>query len=286
MKKSNNAPVSIPVEKLHPFDGHPFKVLDNEEMDALVLSIQQQGILLPIMVRPKENTDGEYEIISGHRRCRAAIKAGINEVPAFIVELDRDAAAIALVDSNLHRERMLPSEKAFAYKMKMEALSRQGARTDLTSRQVGGKSETADMISDTDSGRQVQRFIRLTNLVYGLRCMVDEGRIAFNPAVELSYLPEHTQYVIIGEIESNDCTPSLSQTCRMKKLEQEGKLTFEKIEEIMLEEKANQKEMFKMPMEQLRKFAPKATGKQMQDFVMKACEHYRRYLIRLNEKER
>lgn len=176
-----NTPKNISIEKLFPFEGHPFKVQDNEEMNALIESIQEQGILSPLIVRPKENTKNEYEIVSGHRRFRAAVKAGIKEVPALIVPIDRDAAAIAVVDSNLHREHILPSEKAFAYKLKMEALSRQGKRSDLTSDQLGPKL-TVEKISENDSATQVKRYIRLTNLIPSILDMVDEGRIAFTPA--------------------------------------------------------------------------------------------------------
>ena len=181
----------LPVEKLCPFEGHPFQIRDDEEMDQLVWSVLTQGILTPIVVRPLDT--GQYEVISGHRRVHACKKAGIERIPALIYNLDRDAAAIALVDSNLHRERILPSEKAFAYKLKMDALSHQGQRTDLTSRQVVGKLETADLISENESGRQVQRYIRLTNLIPEILHMVDEGRIALTPAVELSYLNEQEQ---------------------------------------------------------------------------------------------
>ena len=182
-----NTPKNIAIEKLFPFEGHPFKVQDNEEMNALIESIQEQGILSPLIVRPKENTEDEYEIVSGHRRFRAAVKAGIKEVPALIVPLDRDAAAIAVVDSNLHREHIFPSEKAFAYKLKAEALRHQGKRSDLTSGQLGPKL-TVEKISENDSATQVKRYIRLTKLIPHILDMVDKGRIAFTPAVELSYL--------------------------------------------------------------------------------------------------
>ena len=181
----------LPVSKLRPFEGHPFQVKDDAEMEQLVWSILTQGLLTPITVRPIENND--YEVISGHRRLHACQKAGIETVPALIYALDRDAAAIALVDSNLHREKILPSEKAFAYKLKMDAMSRQGQRTDLTSRQVVGKLETADLIADNESGRQVQRYIRLTELIPEILQMVDDGKIALTPAVELSYLTKQEQ---------------------------------------------------------------------------------------------
>ncbi len=274
----------IPIEKLHPFEKHPYKVQDNEEMEQLTESILRNGILSPIIVRPKENTTDEYEIISGHRRIMASQKAGLTEVPAFVVSMDRNAAAIALVDSNLHREHILPSEKAFAYKMKMEAMKHQGLRAELTSDQVGPKL-TVDTISENDSASQVKRYIRLTNLIPEILQYVDDGRISFTPAVELSYLTLEEQQSLLEQMEIQDCTPSLSQACRLKKLSREGRLTGDAIEMIMGEEKANQREMFKVPMERLRKFVPKADAKQTDDFVMKACEYYHRYLIRQRNRE-
>lgn len=285
MKNTRNQPVNIPVEKLRPFEGHPFKVKDDEEMNTLIESVQTQGILSPLIVRPLENTTDEYEIISGHRRVMASRKAGITEVPALVVSIDRDAAAIVLVDSNLHREHILPSEKAFAYKMKSEALAHQGFRADLTSDQLGPKL-TVEMISESDSASQVKRYIRLTNLIPEILQYVDDGRIAFTPAVELSYLNEQEQYDLLEQVELNDCTPSLSQACRFKKMSQEEGLTPEVISAVMSEEKANQREMFKVPMERIRKYVPNANAKQAEDFVLKACEHYRRYLIRQRDRER
>ena len=279
-----NAVKNISIEKLFPFEGHPFKIQDNEEMNALIESIQEQGILSPLIVRPKENTEDEYEIVSGHRRFRAAVKAGMKEVPALIVPLDRDEAAIAVVDSNLHREHILPSEKAFAYKLKMEALSRRGKRTDLTSDQVGPKL-TVEKISDNDSATQVKRYIRLTNLIPPILDMVDEKRIAFTPAVELSYLNEVEQMDLLAEIQISDATPNLSQAQRLRAISAKDGLTPEIIAEIICEEKANQREMFKLPMEQLRKYVPKANPKQMQDFVIKALDHYTRYLQRQRERD-
>ena len=288
MKNTRNQPVNIPVEKLRPFEGHPFKVKDDEEMNTLIESVQTQGILSPLIVRPLENTTDEYEIISGHRRVMASRKAGITEIPALIVSLDRDAAAIVLVDSNLHREHILPSEKAFAYKMKLEAMKHQGWRSDLTSDQVGGKLETADLVgAETgDSKNQVRRYIRLTNLIPEILQYVDDGRIAFTPAVELSYLNEQEQYNLLEQMELDDCTPSLSQACRFKKMSGEQGLTPEVIAAVMSEEKANQREMFKVPMERIRKYIPNANAKQTEEFVLKACEHYRRYLIRQRDRER
>ena len=277
----------IAIDKLRAFENHPYKVQDNEEMEALAESIKEHGIVSPVIVRPLENTKDEYEIISGHRRVMASKKAGISEVPALVVSLDRDAAAIVLVDSNLHRENILPSEKAFAYKMKAEALEHQGWRSDLTSCQVGTKLRTDEQIAaDTnDSARQIQRYIRLTNLIPEILKYVDEGRISFTPAVELSYLNEQEQQDLLEQIELNDCTPSLSQACRFKKMSQEVGLTPESIAEIMSEEKANQREMFKVPMERIRQYVPNANAKQAEDFVLKACEQYRKFLIRQRNRD-
>ena len=280
--KKLKAPVNIPVSKIHPFEGNPYKVLDNDEMNNLICSIQEQGILTPIIIRPIENTD-EYEVISGHRRLHATVKAGMKEVPAFIYAVTRDEAAIMLVDSNLHREHILPSERAFAYKLKMEAMSRQGYRTDLTCGQVGHKSR--DVVSETESGRQVQRYIRLTYLIPELLELVDEEKIALTPAVELSYLTDEEQYSLLGTIEEEDRTPSLSQAVRFKKLSQTGELSYEDIEIIMQEDKANQKPMFKVSMERLQKVAPKVKDKDFEDFVLKACEHYYKFLLRQRDRD-
>ena len=273
----------LPINKLHPFEGHPFKVTDNEEMDQLTWSILTQGLLTPLVVRPLDN--GEYEVISGHRRLHACKKAGIETIPALITEMDRDAAAIALVDSNLHREKILPSEKAFAYKLKMDALSRQGQRTDLTSRQVVGKLESADLVSDTESGRQVQRYIRLTYLIPELLDLVDEKRIAFTPAVELSYLNEMEQADLVEEISVCDATPNLSQAQRLRAISREEGLTPEDIGEILAEEKANQRPTVKFSVERLQKVAPKVKESDLENFVMKACEHYYRYLQRQRNRD-
>ena len=283
-----NTKKNISIEKLHPFKDHPYKVQDNEEMETLAESIKVHGVVSPIIVRPLENTTDEYEIISGHRRVMASRKAGITEVPALIVSLDRDAAAIVLVDSNLHREHILPSEKAFAYKMKLEAMKHQGWRSDLTSTQVVSKSRTDEAVGadNGDSREQVRRYIRLTNLIPEILQYVDDGRISFTPAVELSYLNEQEQYDLLEQMELNDCTPSLSQACRFKKISQEDGLTPEVIATIMSEEKANQREMFKVPMERIRKYVPKANAKQTEDFVLKACEHYHRYLLRQRDRDR
>ncbi len=271
----------LAVTKLKEFENHPYKVKNDDEMEMLIESIKEHGILSPIIARPLEND--EYEIISGHRRLFASKRAGLTEVPALVVEMDRDNAAIALVDSNLHRDNISPSEKAFAYKLKMEAMSRQGYRSDLTSGQVVPKSDdnrTSAEIGEAygESYKTVQRYIRLTNLHPKLLEYVDEGRIAFTPAVELSYLNDIEQMDLIQTIESEDCTPSLSQAVRMKKLSQAGELDDDKIFEIMSEEKANQKERIKIPTERVRKFFPKNyTNSQIEDEIVRLCEaHYKR----------
>ena len=281
MKNTMKKPVAIPVEKLHPFAGHPFKVKDDDEMHTLIESIQTQGILSPLIVRPIESTD-EYEVISGHRRLHAAVKAGISEVPALIYPLDRDTAAIAVVDSNLHREHILPSEKAFAYRMKLEAMSRQGHRSDLTSDQLGRKLETAEIIAQQsdDSKSQVRRYIRLTHLIPELLALMDENKMALSVGVELSFLDEQSQRNVLEQCEMNVCTPSYAQAVRMRKAFSDFVLTADMIRSIMSEEKANQRETVKIPTEKLRKFAPNANPQQLEDFVLKACEHYRKYLRR------
>ena len=277
-----NTPKNISIDKLYPFEGHPFKVQDNEEMNALTLSIQEQGILSPLIVRPKENTEDEYEIISGHRRFRAAVKAGMKEVPALIVPLDRDAAVIAVVDSNLHREHILPSEKAFAYKLKAEALNHKGWRTDLTSEQLAPKLATEQIAEDAGTSKDtVKRYIRLTNLIQPILDMVDEGRIAFTPAVEISYLQPEEQEMLLSEMEYNDCTPNLSQAQRLKALSMQGSFTREQLSAIMSEEKANQKERVKISAERIRKYFPKDyTTAQIEETIVKLCEAYHRKRLR------
>lgn len=268
-------PIAIPIEKLHPFEGHPYKVLDNEEMEALTESIHTEGILSPLIVRPSEST-GEYEVISGHRRLHAAQRAGLSEIPALVYEISREEAAIMLVDSNLHREHILPSEKAFAYKLKMEAMKHQGR----TSPQVGEKLVTAEQVGADggDSKNQVLRYVRLTHLIPELLQLVDDGKIALTPAVELSYLPEKAQTCLLEEMRRNDCTPSLSQAIRLKKEYQAKTLTVPKLRSIMGEEKANQKDRLKIPMERIRKFFPNSyTPIQIEEAVIKLCEKdYRR----------
>jgi ParB family chromosome partitioning protein len=269
MKPMNNPKAraaELPVVKLRPFEGHPFRVKDDEEMDRLVYSVLTQGLLTPIVVRPIDN--GEYEVISGHRRLRACQKAGIQTVPALIYALDRDEAAIALVDSNLHRERLLPSEKAFAYKLKRDAISHQGK----TSHQLGEKLPTAVIVGmeSGDSMNQVLRYIRLTNLIPEILTMVDEGKIALTPAVELSYLTDQEQRDLLETIESEDCTPSLSQAVRLKKLSQNGTLNAQIISEILREPKANQQEKISFRVEEIRKFFPKSySAAKIQETILK-----------------
>ena len=277
----------LPIQKLRPFEGHPFKVTDNEEMDQLVWSVLTQGLLTPLVVRPLPN--GEYEVVSGHRRLHACKKAGIETVPALITDMDRDAAAIALVDSNLHREKILPSEKAFAYKLKLEAMNRQGQRTDLTSAQVGRKLESAEMIGEQsgESRNQVRRYIRLTNLTPGILDMVDEGRIALTPAVELSYLTEWEQRDLLETMESEDCTPSLSQAIQMKALSQSGQLDMDKIFSIMTQPKANQQEKISFKVAELRDFFPRHyTAAQMMQEIKVALKERQQRLARQRDHSR
>ena len=259
--------MQLPIQKLRPFENHPFQVKDDDEMNQLVWSVQTQGILTPLVVRPLEN--GEYEVISGHRRLRACQKAGIEMVPALIYALDRDAAAVALVDSNLHREKILPSEKAFAYKLKMDALSHQGA-----SRQLGEKWSVSQLSeAGTDSERQIHRYIRLTELIPQILSMVDAGRIALTPAVELSYLTGQEQQDLLETMESEDCTPSLSQAVQMKKLSQSGELNMDRIFEILREPKANQQEKISFRVDDLRKFFPKTYSvARIQERILKLLE--------------
>ena len=274
MKQTN-----IAVSKLRPFENNPYQVKDDDEMNTLIESVQTQGVLSPLIVRPIENTE-EYEVISGHRRLHAAQKAGITEVPALIYALDRDSAAIAVVDSNLHREHILPSEKAFAYRMKLEAMSRQGHRSDLTSDQLGRKLETAEIIAQQsdDSKSQVRRYIRLTYLIPEFLEKMDRNEIALSVGVELSFLDESSQREVLEQCAINDCTPSYSQAWRMHRAEREGTLTSAVIQAIMSEEKANQKARLKIPMERIRKYFPQSyTAAQIEDAVVKLCERdYRR----------
>lgn len=265
--------IYIPIQSLHPFEGHPYKVQDNEEMNRLIESIQEHGVMTPLIVRPLEGTEHEYEVISGHRRLRAAQKAGIHEVPALIHAVSRDEAAIQLVDSNLHREHLLPSEKAFAYKLKLDALDHRGK----TCGQVGHKSR--DSVSETESGRQVQRYIRLTHLLPGLLNLVDEGRIAFTVGVELSYLTNEEQEAVLEAIELYDCTPSYSQACR---LHRDSEMMYaadtrKRIQAVLAEEKPNQREKVSFQYEELRRYFPSDyTPKQMSDTILQLLERERR----------
>ena len=284
--KTKNPPkkkaANIQVDKLRTFEGHPFKVLDDEDMGNLIESVRQQGIISPLIVRTIESAD-EYEVISGHRRLHAAIKAGLSEVPALIYPLDRSEAMIAVVDSNLHRERLLPSEKAFAYKMKMDAMKAQGRRTDLTLSQLATKSDTAAEIgkSQNESRDQVFRYIRLTYLIPELLDKVDEGIIALSPAVELSYLSKEQQKILLDAMSLNDCTPSHAQSIRMKKQAQQNTLSSDSIYEIMSEEKGNQTERISFKVQDLKGFFPKNfTQKQMTDTILKLLYEYNRKLER------
>ena len=282
MNNTRNQPVNILVSKLRPFEGHPFKVKDNDEMNTLIESIQMQGVLSPLIGRPIENTE-EYEVISGHRRLHAAVKAGITEVPALIYALDRDSAVIAVVDSNLHREHILSSEKAFAYKMKYEAMKHQG-----TSCQLGTKLRTDEQIAEkaNDSARQIQRYIRLIHLIPEFLEKMDQGEIALSVGVELSFLDESSQREVLEQCAINDCTPSYSQAWRMHKADREGTLTTAVIQTIMSEEKANQREMVKVPTSRLREVLPQGLdAKKTEDFIIKACDHYRKYLVRQRNRE-
>ena len=286
--KNNNTELKakaarLPVTNLHPFKDHPYKVQDNEEMDALVESIRENGIMSPLIVRPMDGTENEYEVVSGHRRLYAAQKAGITEVPALIYALDHDAAAIAVVDSNLHREHILPSEKAFAYKMKMEAIAHQG----VTCGQVGHKSR--EEISDTESGRQVQRYIRLTHLIPELLAYMDEGRMALSVGVELSYLIEEHQRAVAEASEYYDCTPSYAQAVRLRKESAEKYciLTPKRIMKILGEEKANQREKVSFQVGDLRKYFPENyTAREMQNTILRLLEQERQRQHRSRDYER
>ena len=286
MKNTMKKPVAIPVEKLRPFDGHPFKVKDDDEMNTLIESIQTQGILSPLIVRPIENTE-EYEVVSGHRRLHAAQKAGITEIPALIYAIDRDAAAIAVVDSNLHREHILPSEKAFAYKLKADALKHQGQRTDITSEQIAPKLST-EVIGEQEgiSKDTVKRYIRLTYLIPEFLEKMDQGEIALSVGVELSFLDESSQREVLEQCAINDCTPSYSQAWRMHRAEREETLTTAVIQTVMSEEKANQRETVKVPISRLRGVLPQGLdAKKTEDFIIKACDYYRKYLIRQRNRD-
>ena len=280
MKKLTQAEY-LPIDKLKPFEGHPFYVKDDDDMEQLTESIRQQGVLNPIMVRPLDT--GEYEVISGHRRLHACKKAGIEMIPAFIYSMDRSEAVVAMVDSNLHREKLLPSEKAFAYKMKMDAMKHQG-----TSRQLGTKLRSDEEIAETagESARQIQRYIRLTNLIPEILQMVDEGKIALTPAVELSYLDKDTQEIVLDAMEQEDCTPSYSQAVRIKKLYNSNLLDEDTIYSIMAEEKANQREKISFHVNDLRDYFPRGyTASQMSREILQALEDRRIRAIRERDRD-
>ena len=272
----------LPIDKLRPFENHPFRVKDDAEMDQLVFSVLTQGLLTPIVVR-EINTE-EYEVISGHRRLRACQKAGIETVPALIYSMDRDAAIIALVDSNLHREHLLPSEKAFAYRMKMEAMNHQGR----TSGQLGQKWTRDSMANESDdSSRQIQRYIRLTYLIPEILQMVDEKKIALTPAVELSYLTESEQRDLLETMESEDCTPSLSQSQQLKKLSQSGVLNMDRILELLQQPKANQEEKLRFDLKDIRHYFPKNyTTERIQKTILQLLEKFERNWKRRSLDER
>ena len=277
----------LPISKLRPFENHPFRVKDDDEMEQLVFSVLTQGLLTPIVVR--ETDTAEYEVISGHRRLRACQKAGIETVPALIYSMDRDAAIIALVDSNLHREHLLPSEKAFAYRMKMEAMSHQGQRSDLTSSQVATKLDSASSIgkSQGESRDQVFRYIRLTYLIPEILQMVDEKKIALTPAVELSYLTESQQRDLLETMESEDCTPSLSQSQQLKKLSQSGALDMDRILELLQQPKANQEEKLRFDLKDIRHYFPKNyTTERIQKTILQLLEKFERNWKRRSIDER
>ena len=283
--ENNSEPAVItmlPLSRLRPFREHPYHVREDAELVALSDSIEQSGILSPILVRPLEGTD-DYEIISGHRRAKAAELAGLTEVPVIVAEIDRDEAVVQMVDSNLHREHLLPSEKAFAYKMKLEAMKHQG-----TSCQVGTKSRSDEMLADDsgESARTVQRYIRLTNLIPELLNYMDRGEMALTVGEALSYLDEEMQYAVLDAMEEQGCTPSLSQACRMKKLFSDGQLTEDDVFDILAEEKANQREMVKIPLDVLQLFFPDYTPQQIKNAIVRMLEQQKKPQKRSREEGR
>ena len=281
--KSQETVCTVPISLIDDFADHPFQVRDDEDMERLIQSIDNNGVLNPVILR--KNGD-RYELIAGHRRKHACLRLGISGIPAIVRELSRDEAVVEMVDSNLQREHILPSEKAFAYKMKMDAMKRQGERTDLTSRPMGEKLLSVEAVAESaeESARQIHRYIRLTELIPELLTMVDEEKIAFRPAVELSYLTEDEQRDLLETIESEDCTPSLAQAIRMKNLSKIGKLDMDTIFAIMTEQKPNQKEKIKIPMERLEQFFPRgAPPKQIEDTIVKALTLYQKHLKKKRE---
>ena len=285
--------VKVPVDQIVPFDDNPYQVLDNEEMDELVQSIKERGILSPLIVLPKPDDAHTFELISGHRRLFAAKKAGLKKVPAVVCNVSRDEAAIMVVDSNLHREHILPSEKAKAYKLRLDAMKQQGKRVDLTSSQVGTKLRADEELAEIagESRNQIHRYIRLNNLVPELQSLVDENRIALTPAVELSYLTEDEQKNLLETIESEDCTPSLAQAQQMRKLSEKGQLDMDAVFRVMTKPKPNQQEKLslpyqKLPVDKIRRYTnAEPTPKVVEDFLLKAVEHYCRYLQRQRDRE-
>ena len=281
--KGQETVCTVPISLIDDFAEHPFQVRDDEDMERLVQSIDNNGVLNPVILR----RNGErYELIAGHRRKHACLRLGISGIPAIVRELSRDEAVVEMVDSNLQREHILPSEKAYAYKMKMDALKRQGERTDLTSRPMGEKLLSVEAVAESaeESARQIHRYIRLTELIPELLTMVDEEKIAFRPAVELSYLTRDEQTDLLETIESEDCTPSLAQAIRMKNLSKIGKLDMDTIFAIMTEQKPNQKEKIKIPMERLEQFFPRGMPpKQIEDTIVKALTLYQKHLKKKRE---
>ena len=280
--------VRLPVDRIVPFDDNPYQVLDNEEMDELVQSIKERGILSPLIVLPKPEDAHTFELISGHRRLFAAKKAGMKTVPAVVTNVSRDEAAIMVVDSNLHRETILPSEKAKAYQLRLNSMKHQGKRTDLTfsplDKKLNSGKELAEMVGESQA--QIFRYIRLNNLLPCLLNLVDEGKIALRPAVELSYLNEEEQNNLYDTICSEDCTPSLSQAQQMRKLSEQGKLDMDAVFGIMTKPKANQKETVRLPLESISRYLPEnASLKDMIQFIEKACEYYRKHLNRQRDRE-
>ena len=275
----------IPIDELHPFTNHPFKVVDDESMTRTVESIKLLGVTNPLIARPRP--EGGYEIISGHRRQHAAQLAGLNTLPVIVRQMDDDAAVLLMVDSNLQRESILPSEKAFAYKMKLEALKNQGARSDLTSRRVVGKLEAADFVGKNadESGRQVQRYIRLTNLIPELLDMVDEKRISFNPAVELSYLDEKQQRDFLEAMDGTQNAPSVSQAMQLKKMAQRGEFTYEKAFDILGQEKKSEQDTVIIKNDILRKYFPRSyTPRQMEEKIIQLLDAWQKKRQRSNER--
>ena len=283
MKKTERRAAVIPVKDLHPFEGNPYKVREGEELDALTESIQERGVLAPLIVRPMADAAMGYEVISGHRRLAACQRLDMESVPVVVQPMTDDEAAIAVVDANLQREHILPSEKAFAYKMKLEALNHQGQ----TSGQVGQKWSRDQMAENgDDSSRQIQRYIRLTYLLPELLDMVDQGRIAFTPAVSLSYLKPEEQRWVLEEVEANACTPSVGQAYHLKEESQAGRLTREMTAEMMAREKPNQREAVRVPWERLRGAVPEGyDAKHREEFIVKACEYYAKYLRRQRDRD-